>query len=71
MEEKIELYFRVNVRLVWVVIPEMRTVRVCRPSGSDARLHEQDTLTGEDVVPGFQCLVRDLFPRPLTAAPVT
>jgi Uma2 family endonuclease len=69
VEEKVELYFRVNVRMVWVVFPETRTVRVCRPTGSDTRLHEQDTLKGEDVVPGFACLVRDLFPPPLPAAP--
>jgi Uma2 family endonuclease len=69
VEEKIELYFQVQVRLVWVIVPETRTVRVCRPNGSDSRSREQDTLAGEDVVPGFQCLVRDLFPRPLPAAP--
>ena len=65
VEQKVELYFRAGVRQVWVIIPETRTVRVCRSNGSDTRLHETDALAGEEVVPGFQCLVRDLFPPPL------
>ena len=30
---------------------------------------QEQELTGEDVVPGFRCLVRDLFPRDTTQAP--
>ncbi|HWG44930.1 MAG TPA: hypothetical protein VN688_19330 [Gemmataceae bacterium] len=30
-------------------------------------MRENDELDGEDVVPGFRCPVRDLFPRPPVA----
>jgi hypothetical protein len=34
---------------------------VCRPLGSFSRLRETDELSGEDVISGFLCPVRDLF----------
>jgi Uma2 family endonuclease len=60
--EKVDEYLRAGVRLVWVIDPQSRTVAVHRPDGSDSRLREQDELSGEDVLPGFRCPVRDLFP---------
>jgi hypothetical protein len=30
-------------------------------AGLTRRLHADDTLTGEDVLPGFACVVRELF----------
>ena len=41
---------------------------VYRPDGSDSRLNEGGELSGEDVLNGFRCPVRDLFPpRPAKA----
>ena len=62
VEEKIQLYLRAGVRLVWVVNPSTRTVRVHRPDHTLTDLHEQEELSGEDVLPGFRCRVSDLFP---------
>jgi len=46
-----------------VVNPNTRTVLVYRKDQvSVAFLHEQDELSGEDVLPGFRCPVRDVFP---------
>ena len=70
VEVKVERYLRAGVRLVWVVSPQNHTVRVHRLNGSSASLRENDELDGEDVLPGFRCPVRDLFPRP-PAPPVT
>jgi Uma2 family endonuclease len=42
-------------RLVWVVDPARREVRVYRQDGSETLLTESDVLNGEDVVPGFEC----------------
>jgi Uma2 family endonuclease len=69
VEEKIEEYLRGGVRLVWVVSPRNRTVRVHHPDGTSIRLRETDELTGEDVLPGFRCRVQDIFPPPPPAAP--
>ena len=53
------------MRLVWVVYPTTRRVRIHRPDssplGNVPDLTEADTVTGEDVLPGFSCLVADFF----------
>jgi Uma2 family endonuclease len=59
---KVEEYLGAGVRLVWVVDPETRSITILRADESVARLHDQDELDGEDVLPGFRCRVGDLFP---------
>jgi hypothetical protein len=39
-----------------------RTVMIYRGDGSVTRLHEDDEISGEDVIPGFRCLVREILP---------
>jgi Uma2 family endonuclease len=68
VDQKIEEYLRAGVRLVWVISPRNHTVRVYRLNGSSHSLRENDELDGEDVLPGFRCRVRDLFPRPPAAS---
>jgi Uma2 family endonuclease len=65
VEEKVEEYLTAGVRLVWVVHPSTRTVRVRRADGTISLLREADELSGEDVVPGFRCRVSDLFAVPV------
>lgn len=63
VSEKIEEYLSAGVSLVWVVNPTTRTVLVYRKDRNTVGfLHENDELSGEDVLPGFRCLVRDIFP---------
>jgi Uma2 family endonuclease len=45
-----------GVCLVWVINPQNHTVRVYRLDGSSQSLRENDALSGEDVLPGFQRL---------------
>ena len=63
VEKKIAEYLGAGVRLLWVIDPDARIVHVYRGNGSAARLKQDDELSGEDVVPGFRCLVNDLFPK--------
>ena len=44
---------------------------VYRADGSGSRLNEGDELSGEDVIPGFRCPVREILPRrePVPEAP--
>ena len=59
--QKIDEYFAAGVRLVWVVYCEPRKVYVYR-SGMDIQvLAPQDTLDGDDVIPGFSLTVTRLF----------
>lgn len=50
-----------GVRLVWIVHPASRTIDVHRPDAGLTTLTEGDRLGGEDVLPGFSCLVSGVF----------
>ncbi len=69
LEVKIAEYLAAGVRLVWVIHPMTRTAYVYRADGTVSRLTETAELSGEDVLPGFVCPLRDLFPAPAPAAP--
>jgi Uma2 family endonuclease len=62
IEEKTAIYRAAGVRLVWIIDPERRTVRVYRHDGGENLLTEQDEIDGEDVLPGFKLPVFQLFP---------
>ena len=61
VETKLAEYLAAGVRRVWVVYPEARAVHVFRPGGNDSRFTTTDTLSGEDVVPGFELPVAEIF----------
>jgi Uma2 family endonuclease len=54
-------YLRMGVDRVWIVDPCTRRVQVFRPDAEPVILAEADTLTDEDVLPGFSCAVREFF----------
>ncbi len=64
VDEKVTDWMSAGVRLLWVVNPQTRRVRVYRADGSDATVRENEELSGEDVVPGFRCRVGDLLQPP-------
>jgi Uma2 family endonuclease len=59
--EKVQEYLAAGSRLVWVVERRTRTVSVYRDDGSSQVLRADDTLSGEDVLPGFSLALRDLY----------
>ncbi len=59
--EKALAYLKAGTRLVWVIEPIMKTVMIYRSEADSTLLNYEDTLTGEDVVPGFSCPVAELF----------
>jgi Uma2 family endonuclease len=68
MARKLREYFLSGTRLVWLVDPRKRTVRVyCSPERAKV-LREGDVLDGGDVLPGLRIPLRQLFARvPRTA----
>ena len=54
-------YFAAGVRLVWVVAPDDREVKVYTRPGGGTVLWEDETVTGGDVLPGFTCPVAEFF----------
>jgi Uma2 family endonuclease len=61
VREKAEDWLRYGVRLVWVINPATHSAAVYRSLDNVSELSEDDTLDGEDVVPGFACQLRDVF----------
>jgi Uma2 family endonuclease len=68
VELKAQEWLDAGAKLVWVVNPATRSLTIHRADGTSLILHEQDELTGEDIVPGFRCPVRELFLLPTEAA---
>lgn len=61
VEEKIAQWLDAGTGLVWIVNPRGKTVTVHK-AGRDPRvLRGNDTLSGEDVCPGFSTKVSELF----------
>lgn len=58
---KVALYLETGVRVVWVIDPERRAVRIYHQDGSEIHLGEQDELNGGDVLPGFRLPVAEIF----------
>jgi Uma2 family endonuclease len=63
LEEKLRDYRKAGVPLVWVIYPELRVAKVFRRDGPSGELEEEDVLSGEDVIPGFHCPLREILPR--------
>ncbi|MFH1114625.1 MAG: Uma2 family endonuclease [Pseudomonadota bacterium] len=59
MKKKALEYFESGARLVWLVVPDTRTVTVLRSNGTEAVI--TDTLTGEDVIAGFSVTITEVF----------
>jgi Uma2 family endonuclease len=61
IDAKVRDYLRAGVRVVWVADPERQTVTAYRPGQEPQVFTASDTLTVEDVIPGFQVPVQQIF----------
>ena len=61
IEEKVTEWLEAGTRVVWVVSPKLRTVTVYRSLKKVSNLTEEDTLDGDDVVPGFRIPITEVF----------
>lgn len=59
--DKLDEYFAIGVKLIWVADPRRKQVYVYRSITDVQRLFAEDTLTGGEVLPGFSVLVSELF----------
>jgi Uma2 family endonuclease len=60
-EEKIDRYLRAGVPLVWSINPMRRTAVVYRPGSLPRLVNEDEELSGEEVLPGLEVPMRQLF----------
>ena len=58
---KVADWLTAGSRLVWVIDPGRRAAHVYRQDGSESVLTEDESLQGEEVVPGFECPLRALL----------
>jgi Uma2 family endonuclease len=61
VDRKAAEYLRAGVRLVWGVEPRTRCARVYRSGRAVLELTESQALIGEDVLPGFELELCDIF----------
>jgi Uma2 family endonuclease len=61
VREKVRDYLAAGTPLVWVVYPRSQEVLVHTPDGAAHTYSGQDILQHADVLPGFTCVVADLF----------
>jgi Uma2 family endonuclease len=64
LDEKLQDYRAVGVKLVWVVNPNSRTIRIHRLDHTVSELDDTQTIEGESVLPGFSVSVAELLPSP-------
>jgi Uma2 family endonuclease len=61
VQEKMEEYRRVGVRLGWLIDPQQQRVEIYRLGRDVEVLEAPTTLSGEDVLPGFVLDLRSIF----------
>ena len=61
MRFKVRQLLKAGTREVWVVYPDLREVDVHNAEG-DYIFREGDTISGGDILPGFEIAVVDIFP---------
>lgn len=64
IRRKCEDFFESGTQLVWIFNPEDRTVAVYTDPDALTLLNEADTLTGGDVLPGFELPLAEFFNDP-------
>ncbi len=61
LRRKLGEYLAAGVRVVWVIDPATRTVQIHHDGGEPVSLEVGAVVTGEDVLPGFEMPVDDIF----------
>jgi Uma2 family endonuclease len=61
LREKVKEYLEAGVRMVWIADPELCSVTIYRTPNEARVLHEGATITGEEVLPGFSCPIKEFF----------
>jgi Uma2 family endonuclease len=69
IDRKLRDYFFAGTTLVWVINPDKETAVIYRTPDKYRRIGKNGILDGEEVLPGFRLLLRELFARADEKAP--
>ena len=61
LQRKMQEYLATGARLGWLIDPRNRRVTLYRPGHEPEMLEDPETLSGEDVMPGFEFRIRELI----------
>ena len=61
LDSKVQDYLGHGAQRVWVVYPDTQSVVVYRPDGTGHRYGADDTLSDEELLPGFSLPLKELF----------
>lgn len=61
LQDKMREYIENGVRLGWLIDPENKTVHIYRACGEVEILENPEIVSGEDVLPGFELNVREIW----------
>lgn len=61
VEQKVSEWLEAGSKQVWVVSPKMQTVTIYRSTTDIEVIAGNETLNGEDVLPGFQISIAEIF----------
>ncbi len=61
LHDKVKLYFQAGAQLVWIVYPHSRAIYVYTTPHDIKVLEQNETLTGDNVLPGFAVKVSEIF----------
>jgi Uma2 family endonuclease len=59
--EKLADYFAIGVQVVWMVDPQLEQIHVYRAPDQVTLLHKADTLRDEELLPGFEIKLTEIF----------
>ena len=64
VHDKALMWLNAGVDMVWVVLPDTRSVDIYRADAETVTVSEPTTLSGGDILPGFHCNLTDIFGPP-------
>jgi Uma2 family endonuclease len=62
--DRVGEYLEAGVRLVWVIDPQKRRAVEYRSPTEAREIGSSGTLDGQDVLPGFSCVLEDILSEP-------
>jgi Uma2 family endonuclease len=61
ISDKVQQWLQTGCRVMWVVDPQAKTATVCEPGGRAEVIQTGGSLTGGEVLPGFELRIAELF----------